>query len=91
MPMAEIELIFESGLPEIATTSGPQAYDYALSYLPGQRLSRCTCPNDSSHPGPVLPNGTFVGRAAPEIDMFEALVRVHAQSSRLGYLRRANP
>lgn len=45
-----------------------------LSYLPGQRLSRCTCPSDETHPGPKHSDGTFVGRGAPEIDMFEALV-----------------
>jgi beta-glucanase (GH16 family) len=45
-----------------------------LSFLPGQKLSRCTCPGES-HPGPTLDDGTFVGRAAPEIDVFEAQVR----------------
>lgn len=44
-----------------------------LSYLPGQRLSRCTCSGES-HPGPVHEDGTYVGRSAPEIDMFEAQV-----------------
>lgn len=37
------------------------------------RLSRCTCPGES-HPGPVHSDGTYVGRAAPEIDIFEAQV-----------------
>lgn len=27
-----------------------------------------------SHPGPLHSNGTFVGRSAPEIDIFEAQV-----------------
>lgn len=45
-----------------------------LSYLPGQRLSRCTCKGES-HPGPVHSNGEYVGRASPEIDVFEAQVR----------------
>ena len=62
------------GLPEIATTEGDPSYDNSLSYLPGQRLSRCTCTNDETHPGPTLSNGSFVGRGAPEIDMFEATV-----------------
>jgi hypothetical protein len=44
-----------------------------LSYLPGQRLSACTCKGEA-HPGPTRPDGSFVGRAAPEIDMFEAQV-----------------
>lgn len=43
------------------------------SFFPGQRLSRCTCKGES-HPGPVHSDGTFVGRAAPEVDMFEARV-----------------
>jgi hypothetical protein len=41
--------------------------------LPGQRLSACTCPGES-HPGPVHQDGSFVGRSAPEIDLFEALI-----------------
>ncbi len=61
------------GQPEIATTEGDAYYNYALSYLPGQRLSACTCTNDQTHPGPTLSNGSFVGRGAPEIDMFEAV------------------
>ena len=46
--------------------------DNNFSMLPGQRLSRCTCPGES-HPGPFHSDNTFVGRAAPEIDVFEAL------------------
>lgn len=45
-----------------------------LSYLPGQRLSKCTCPNDPTHPGPKMADGTWKGRGAPEIDVFEAVV-----------------
>ncbi|KAF8339434.1 beta-glucan synthesis-associated [Amanita rubescens] len=41
-------------------------YNYALSWLPGQRLSACSCPN-SDHPGPSF----SIGRGAPEIDLFE--------------------
>ena len=44
-----------------------------MSYLPGQRLSRCTCPGES-HPGPIHEDGTYVGRSAPEIDVFEATI-----------------
>ncbi|KAJ7618877.1 beta-glucan synthesis-associated [Mycena polygramma] len=60
-----------NGLPEIARTSGvtDEPYNGELSYLPGQRLSRCTCPGES-HPGPVHADGSYVGRAAPEIDLF---------------------
>ncbi|WVQ63753.1 uncharacterized protein L199_001906 [Kwoniella botswanensis] len=63
-----------NGKPELTTTDGDPNYDYSLSYLPGQRLSSCTCPDDTTHPGPKLSNGTFKGRAAPEIDLFEATV-----------------
>lgn len=62
-----------NGLPAAATTGGDQKHDGILSFLPGQRLSRCTCAGES-HPGPKHPDGTFVGRAAPEIDVFEAQV-----------------
>ncbi len=65
----------------MATTSGSDSYDGELSYLPGQRLSRCTCSGES-HPGPIHDDGTYVGRAAPEIDMFEAQVSsLHRHSS----------
>ncbi|PBK96428.1 glycoside hydrolase family 16 protein [Armillaria gallica] len=46
-------------------------YNYELSWLSGQRLSACTCPN-SDHPGPLLSSGSYRGRGAPEIDIFEA-------------------
>jgi len=46
--------------------SRPQ-YNYALSWLSGQRLSACSCPG-SDHPGPSVTRG----RGAPEIDVFEA-------------------
>jgi hypothetical protein len=71
-----------AGLPDIATTSGPEWANYTLSYLPGQRLSRCTCPDDETHPGPKNPDGSWVGRAAPEIDMFEAQVSGRSQDVR---------
>ncbi|KAI0735052.1 glycoside hydrolase family 16 protein [Earliella scabrosa] len=62
-----------NGLPIAATNTGTKDYDFALSYLPGQKLSRCTCPGEP-HPGPVHKDGTYVGRSAPEIDMFEAQI-----------------
>ncbi|KZP18032.1 glycoside hydrolase family 16 protein [Athelia psychrophila] len=62
-----------NGLPLAATTSGASNVNGALSYLPGQRLSRCTCPGES-HPGPIHSDGTYVGRSAPEIDIFEAQI-----------------
>jgi len=62
-----------NNLPEAATINGDPGAGGALSYLPGQRLSRCTCPGES-HPGPVHSDGTYVGRSAPEIDIFEAQI-----------------
>lgn len=60
-----------NGLPLAAVVDGDHAYGGALSYLPGQRLSRCTCDGED-HPGPKHTDGTYVGRSAPEIDVFEA-------------------
>ncbi|PPQ66590.1 hypothetical protein CVT26_009490 [Gymnopilus dilepis] len=62
-----------NGQPVTAVIDGDHAYGGALSYLSGQRLSRCTCDGES-HPGPKHPDGTYVGRSAPEIDIFEAQV-----------------
>lgn len=56
-------------------TGNDAGHDGKLSFLPGQRLSRCTCDEDADmHPGPKHSNGEFVGRSAPEIDIFEAQV-----------------
>ncbi|KAF9527795.1 glycoside hydrolase family 16 protein [Crepidotus variabilis] len=65
-----------NGLPLAATTTGNPYDGGVLSYLPGQKLSRCTCKGES-HPGPVHSDGTYVGRAAPEIDVFEAQNKPH--------------
>ncbi|KAF8807739.1 glycoside hydrolase family 16 protein [Phlegmacium glaucopus] len=62
-----------NGLPTAATVDGDPTEGGVLSFLPGQKLSRCTCKGES-HPGPVHSDGTYVGRAAPEIDVFEAQV-----------------
>ncbi|KAJ7905031.1 glycoside hydrolase family 16 protein [Mycena leptocephala] len=65
------------GKPEIALTSGDKDHPYngELSYLGGQRLSRCTCPGES-HPGPIhQSDNSYVGRSAPEIDVFEAQIQ----------------
>lgn len=59
--------------PLAASENGDPEYGGVLSYLPGQRLSACTCPGES-HPGPIRSNGSYVGRSAPEIDIFEATV-----------------
>ncbi len=68
-----------NGLPVAATINGDKGKGDVLSYLPGQKLSRCTCTNSNDgsqivHPGPIHSDGSFVGRAAPEIDVFEAQV-----------------
>ncbi|KAH9948388.1 beta-glucan synthesis-associated [Amylocystis lapponica] len=62
-----------NGQPVAATVNGDPGHDGVLSFLPGQKLSRCTCPGES-HPGPKHSDGSFVGRSAPEIDMFEAQI-----------------
>jgi len=62
-----------NGLPIAATENGDINENGVLSFLPGQRLSRCTCKGES-HPGPMHDDGTFVGRSAPEIDVFEAQI-----------------
>ncbi|CAO1624950.1 unnamed protein product [Sympodiomycopsis kandeliae] len=64
--------------PELALTSGDTVFNNkyggtSLSWLPGQRLSSCTCPDDD-HPGPKMPDGTWKARSAPEIDIIEAQV-----------------
>ncbi|EAU88719.1 beta-glucan synthesis-associated protein KRE6 [Coprinopsis cinerea okayama7 len=62
-----------TNLPEAALINGDPSFNNVLSFLPGQRLSACTCRGES-HPGPVKPDGSYVGRSAPEIDMIEATV-----------------
>lgn len=67
-----------NGSPAAAAIGGDvmwnrKAESTALSFLPGQRLSACTCAGED-HPGPVLRDGSFRGRSAPEIDVFEAQV-----------------
>ncbi|CCA69988.1 related to KRE6-beta-1,6-glucan synthetase [Serendipita indica DSM 11827] len=63
-----------NGVPDVQGQQlGDHAYNYSLSYLPGQRLSGCTCPGED-HPGPMNRDGTFRGRSAPEIDVLEAQI-----------------
>ncbi|TEB21437.1 beta-glucan synthesis-associated [Coprinellus micaceus] len=59
--------------PPAALNDGDPYNKGLLSFLPGQRLSACTCPGES-HPGPMRKDGSYVGRAAPEIDVLEAIV-----------------
>ncbi|KAF5382633.1 hypothetical protein D9615_003013 [Tricholomella constricta] len=59
----------QDGTPEAVATGSPG--DGPLSFLPGQRLSACTCPG-SDHPGPKVSNG----RGVPEIDILEAQIDV---------------
>ncbi|CAE6492121.1 unnamed protein product [Rhizoctonia solani] len=57
---------FTEGYIEAAAhVGGPTGTNGEMSYLPGQRLSACTCTSES--------DGTD-GRSAPEIDVFEAAV-----------------
>lgn len=58
----------KDGTPTTNANGGANG-DGALSFLPGQRLSACTCPN-SDHPGP----STSDGRGVPEIDIFETQI-----------------
>lgn len=67
---------YPAGSPVLggATMFNQQHETRSLSFLPGQRLSRCTC-HGEDHPGPWDDeNNQFVGRSAPEIDVFEAQV-----------------
>lgn len=65
-----------NGQPEAALTGGQTSPDggpnQPLSFLPGQRLSACTCGQNPDHPGPSDGDGGWVGRNVPEIDVFEA-------------------
>lgn len=47
--------------------------DTMCIFLTSLSEAACTCPGES-HPGPMRKDGSYVGRAAPEIDVFEALV-----------------
>jgi beta-glucanase (GH16 family) len=53
------------GTPAILRTGNQ--WNEPLSYLPGQRLSACTCPDDGTHPGPKKADGIWKGRGAPEV------------------------
>lgn len=69
---------YPNGFPAMAAELGGAAIfnmkhnSTSISFLPGQKLSRCTCP-DEDHPGPFI-NGEYTGRSAPEIDIFEGQV-----------------
>ena len=58
-----------NGTPAAAQTGGKDGSP--ISFLPGQRVSACTCPG-SDHPGPSVQNG----RGVPEIDILETQVDV---------------
>jgi len=57
----------KDGTPAAAATGSPKGTE--LSFMPGQRVSACTCPG-SDHPGPT----TNTGRGVPEIDIIETQV-----------------
>lgn len=62
---------FPDGTPLENTVGGFDGS--ALSFLPGQRVSSCTCAGED-HPGPQNADGSWVGRGAPEIDVLEATI-----------------
>ncbi|GAA5927478.1 uncharacterized protein JCM15063_005912 [Sporobolomyces koalae] len=68
-----------TGLPKFTKAEGDQYHDDALSFLSGQRYSACTCSTETDHPGPQSSNGTWKGRGASEIDIFEATVNPYEQ------------
>ena len=70
-------------LPAAAFNGNDKYHDGKLSFLSGQRLSRCTCPNDPNHPGPQRSDGTFYGRSAPELDVFEAIIDTATDSGQV--------
>jgi len=71
------------GTPNAAVGQfGDWAYNYDLSWLPGQRMSSCTCPNED-HPGPKMKNGKWKARSAPELDVFEAQVTENPEANPL--------
>lgn len=65
-----------SGNPQVDATGGSDGGP--LSFLPGQRLSHCTCPG-SDHPGPSV----NTGRGVPEIDIFEAQIDTSARQGQV--------
>ncbi|EKM59285.1 glycoside hydrolase family 16 protein [Phanerochaete carnosa HHB-10118-sp] len=74
-----------NGNPPAALVNGDPGKGGVLSYLPGQKLSRCTCGGED-HPGPKHSDNTFVGRAAPEIDVFEAQITTGGPGAFAGVL-----
>ncbi|KAF9542499.1 beta-glucan synthesis-associated protein SKN1 [Agrocybe pediades] len=69
-PLSQTDGILQ---PVAATVNGDPLNGGVLSFLPGQRLSACTCAGED-HPGPIRKDGTYVGRSSPEIDVLEAIV-----------------
>lgn len=59
----------KDGTPAAAATGSQQGGP--ISFLPGQKLSACTC-RGSDHPGPNV----NIGRGAPEIDIIETQIDV---------------
>ncbi|WWC70539.1 uncharacterized protein I206_104490 [Kwoniella pini CBS 10737] len=62
--------------PPGALTSGDD--DGPVSFLPGQRLSACTCKGED-HPGP----SESYGRGAPEVDILEGQINLAEQMGEL--------
>ncbi|CAD6937927.1 unnamed protein product [Tilletia controversa] len=53
------------------TGGPPAAEETKLSFLPGQKLSRCTCSTSTDHPGPKHGDGSWMGRGASELDLLD--------------------
>ncbi|KAF6764152.1 beta-glucan synthesis-associated protein SKN1 [Ephemerocybe angulata] len=63
---------FTGGLIEVSVRlPGNNNCPWVLAWR--RPLAACTCPGEA-HPGPMYKNGTYVGRSAPEIDIFEASI-----------------
>ena len=65
-----------NGVPDVSAFPGDQYNLGEFSHLPGQRLSRCTCPGEA-HPKPKHADRPFVGRSGPETGIFEATTAGH--------------
>ena len=66
------------GNPAASLRGGTSAFNRpyntrSLSWATGQKLSACTCP-DEDHPGPKMPDGSWKGRASPEIGELKAFL-----------------
>lgn len=66
----------KDGTPAAAATGSPKGTE--LSFMPGQRVSACTCPG-SDHPGPTV----NIGRGVPEIDIIETQINTSVMQAQV--------